>query len=211
MRKYIFWGLIFLSLNNRFFAGEQTNDKTPLKSDTPLNSLSWENKKFSIGAEAFSGVGGDTLYALTGTINILQVNIRTWLNPNFQLSLHANESFCLDMRLGCQVPVLLNAGYGEAKENRYWYIEGGGGIALGATRLFVNPLVNISTGVEWLISKNYSVGFNIRGGVYFSPERYTMNETREVIESVKTGFFSSPYHDGLWAFINLSITANLNY
>jgi hypothetical protein len=138
------------------------------------NQPTWQNKKFSIGFAVFNEISifnrlpflppknflERDIINDRAVVGIISSNLRYWILPNLQVSLHAVQ-FINDPPIEIN-PATINIGYGNGHKNMYWYIETG----VGSDVLSKTPvlILNISTGIEWLITEHYALGFNIRAG-----------------------------------------------
>jgi hypothetical protein len=189
-----FFALPLISAETPVKTEAEKTDTVKIQEDTAktLESYSWDNKKFSIGIEALNGIGiynfgvYNRSFLLPSAVSLLQLNMRVWLWPNVQISLHSSINYDWNS-VEVVMPILINIGYGMSIRNMYWFIEGGGGVA---NILFTSlPVIDMTLGVEWLQSKSYAVGFNIKFGYLIEPYFFSPNENIP--------------------FLNLSITANL--
>ena len=185
MRWLYYYLLIiaFITYPLKIQAADTLKDIPESKKVVESNQFTWEDKKFAIGMGGASGIGFGPKTNGYPLISWLQIDLRTWLTPSIQISMHGSANY--DLRYSLFVPILLNFGYSKTNGNRHWFIEAGGGFEIGHVNTYA--MADIGTGMEWLISKSYAIGVKSKIGYLFGDNYFNFNAL----------------------FLDLSITANL--
>lgn len=166
-----------------------------------LENLTWEGKKVLVGMGALSGIGmvmgmkEDPVILFP--FKIIQISCMGWITPEIPIIFNGSFNASFLGGVGGLFPLLLNVGYNRKEGNQMWYLAGGGGFNMLLTvnrNSVFDPIINLGTGIEWLVSKSYALGVKLNIGLII------------MLDSEDRDYYGKP-PDQL--FIDFSFTANL--